>query len=49
MNRFDEGADLPRNRNVSPWNNRANVTESKNNHAYHTQYKKFFDKECGQK
>lgn len=33
--------------NLPPWNNRANVTFSKDNHAYHTQYREFFDKNCG--
>ena len=38
---------MPRNRRIPPWNNRANITYSKNNHAYHTQYKEYFDKRCG--
>ena len=48
MNRFQEGVDLPRNRRVPLWNNRAHVTDSKNNHAYHTHFKEYFDKNCGQ-
>ena len=48
MNRFDIGADLPRRRNMAAWNNRANVTESKNNDCYHMQYKQYFDKSSGQ-
>ena len=30
-----------------PWDNRAHVTLSKNNDFYHTQFKQFFDKKCG--
>lgn len=38
---------MPRSRQIPAWNNRANVTDSKNNKFYHTQYKEFFDKRCG--
>ena len=37
----------PTMRNLPPWDNRAHVTFSKNNAAYHTQYREFFDKSCG--
>lgn len=43
---FDR-VDMPRSRKIPAWNNRANVTYSKNNSHYHTQYKEFFDKRCG--
>ena len=39
--------DVPRSRRIPAWNNRANVTHSKNNHCYHTHYKEFFDKRSG--
>ena len=32
---------------MPPWNNRAHVTDSKNNGFYHSQYKEFFDKRAG--
>ena len=37
----------PTMRNMPPWDDRAHVTFSKNNAHYHTQYKQFFDKDCG--
>jgi hypothetical protein len=47
MNRFEEGAGIPR-FNEDPWNNRANITESRNNHLNSITYKQYFDKDSGQ-
>ena len=43
VNRVDE----PRSKFIPRWNNRAHVTDSKNNKSYHTHFKEFFDKKCG--
>jgi hypothetical protein len=47
MNRFEKGVDYPRSKKIPPWNNRAHVTTSTNNHLYHTHFKEFFDKRSG--
>jgi hypothetical protein len=47
MNRFEDGVELPK-KHCRPWDNRANVVDSKGNHCMHTQYKQFFDKRKGE-
>ena len=47
MNRFEKGVDYPKSKKIPPWNNRAHVTTSTNNHLYHTHFKEFFDKRSG--